>query len=105
MGLYLPLYLKSPLLLNPYTNTTGSGSNSAKAEEAAKKELAMLKKVLARHPAEEMVIINAKTKETMELPEGRACVGIIRCGKAFMLSWSYAVYDIIPSFDIFLENI
>lgn len=68
-----------------YTNTTGSGSNSAKAEEAAKKELAMLKKVLARHPAEEMVIINAKTKETMELPEGRACVGIIRCGKAFMV--------------------
>lgn len=67
-------------------NGTGSGSSSAKAKEAAKKELAMLKKVLARHPAEETVIINAGTRETMKLPEGRACVGIIRCGKAFMVS-------------------
>lgn len=66
-------------------NGTGSGSSSAKAKEAAKKELAMLKKVLARHPAEETVIINAGTRETMKLPEGRACVGIIRCGKAFMV--------------------
>lgn len=66
-------------------NGTGSGSSSAKSEEAAKKELAMLKKVLARHPAEETVIVNAGTKETMKLPEGRACVGVIRCGRAFMV--------------------